>query len=398
MSDNKKKMNVRLFVPNVGQEELDNIKDSFDAAWIGMGPKVSQFEKEWSEYIGCKAAVGLNSATAALHLALAAFDFPEGKKVMVPAITFASTAFAPVYNRLEPLFVDVDPVTLSIDLEDMERKYTKDCVAIMPVHMGGHPAQMDKIMDFARAKGLKVIEDCAHTAGASYKGKKLGTWGDIGCFSFEEKKAMTTGDGGMMCSDDEDLILPMKANRWVGIDKDTWKRVGGYTGKAANARHWHYDIAVLGYKYNMNDLAASIGLAQIKKLDGMNQRRAEVVKRYLAGMEGLETIKPLFPYDADNNNYWIFGVKYAERDDLIIYLKERGIATSVHYLPLPQQPFFQRWNNNDTPVADKVWQDMITLPLHSLLTDEEVDYVVEALHEYEKTHQGSSKQAAKTTV
>lgn len=384
-------MNVRLFVPNVGQEELDNIKDSFDKAWIGLGPKVNRFEQEWSEYIGCKAAVGLNSATAALHLSLAAFGFPEGKKVMVPAITFASTAFAPVYNRLEPLFIDVDPETLSLSLEDMEKKYTKDCVAIIPVHMGGHPAQMDKIMDFARAKGLKVIEDCAHTAGASYKGKKLGAWGDIGCFSFEEKKAMTTGDGGMMCSDDEELILPMKANRWVGIDKDTWKRVGGYTDKAVDARHWHYDIAVLGYKYNMNDLAASIGLAQLKKLDGMNQRRAEIVKRYLAGMEGLETIKPLFPYNADENNYWIFGVRYPERDDLILYLKERGVATSVHYMPLPQQAFFQRWNNQDTPVANDVWQYMISLPLHSLLTNEEVDYVLEHLHAYEKEHQAKEK-------
>lgn len=395
-SNNKKKMNVRLFVPNVGQEELDNIKDSFDKAWIGLGPKVSQFENEWSEYIGCKASVGLNSATAALHLALAAFDFPEGKKVMVPAITFASTAFAPIYNRLEPLFVDVDAETLSIDLEDMERKYTKDVVAIMPVHMGGHPAQMDKIMEFARAKGLKVIEDCAHTAGASYKGKKLGTWGDIGCFSFEEKKAMTTGDGGMMCSNNEDLILPMKANRWVGIDKDTWKRVGGYTDKDVDARHWHYDIAVLGYKYNMNDLAAGIGLAQIKKLDGMNKRRAEIVKRYLKGMEGLSSIKPLLPYNADENNYWILGIRYSERDDLILYLKERGIATSVHYMPLPQQPYFERWNNNDTPVADKVWKDMVTLPLHARLTDEEVDYVLDALHAYEEENQPENKQNSKS--
>lgn len=285
----------------------------------------------------------------------------------------------------------MDPETLSIDLEDMERKYTKDCVAIIPVHMGGHPAQMDKIMDFARAKGLKVIEDCAHTAGASYKGKKLGTWGDIGCFSFEEKKAMTTGDGGMMCSNDEELILPMKANRWVGIDKDTWKRVGGYTDKDVDARHWHYDIAVLGYKYNMNDLAACIGLAQLKKLDVMNRRRAEIVKRYLAAMNGLESIKPLFPYNAEENNYWIFGIRCPERDDLILYLKERGIATSVHYMPLPQQPYFQRWNHNDTPVSDKVWQNMITLPLHARLTDQEIDYVVDALYSYEREKQPETK-------
>ena len=392
---NKKKMNVRLFVPNVGQEELDNIKDSFDRAWIGLGPKVAQFEKEWSEYIGCQTSIGLTSATAALHLSLSAFDFPEGKKVLVPAITFASTAFAPIYNRLEPVFVDVETDTISMSMEDLEKKYTPDCVAIMAVHMGGHPAQMDKIMDFARQKNMKVIEDCAHIAGSSYQGKKLGTWGDIGCFSFEEKKAMTTGDGGMLCSDDEALVAPLRANRWLGIDKSTWKRLGGYTdAKAMDAMHWHYEIADLGFKYNMNDLAASIGLAQLKKLDGMNARRSEIVKRYLAGMDGLGDIRPLLPYDPDNNNYWIFGVRYHDRDALIHFLKARGIATGVHYLPLPMHPYFQQWNRHDTPASDRIWTEFITLPLHALLTNEEVDYVLEGLHDFARQHQG---EAAPTT-
>ena len=385
---NKKKMNVRLFVPNVGQEELDNIKDSFDKAWIGLGPKVGQFEQAWSAYIGCQTSIGLTSATAALHLSLMAFGFPEGKKVLVPAITFASTAFAPIYNRLEPVFVDVDAETISMSMDDLEKKYTPDCVAIMAVHMGGHPAQMDRIMEFARQKNLKVIEDCAHIAVPSYQGKKLGTWGDIGCFSFEEKKAMTTGDGGMLCSDDEELVSPLRATRWLGIDKSTWKRVGGYTDpKAVDAMHWHYEIAGLGYKYNMNDLAACIGLAQLKKLDGMNARRSEIIKRYLAGMDGLESIRPLLPFDPDNNNYWIFGVRYHDRDSLIQFLKARGIATSVHYMPLPMHPYFQQWNRQDTPVSDKIWTEFISLPLHALLTDEEVDYVLEGLHDFAKQHQ-----------
>lgn len=382
MSD--KKMNIRLFVPNVGNEELENIKDSFDKAWIGLGPKVGKFEDEWSKYIGCKASIGLNSATAALHLSLAAFKFPKGKKVLVPAITFASTAFAPIYNQLDPVFVDVDPETISLSVEDLERKYTADCVAIIPVHMGGHPAQMDKIMEFAKAKNLKVIEDCAHVAGASYKGKKLGTWGDIGCFSFEEKKAMTTGDGGMMCSDDAELISPVKAMRWVGIDKDTWKRVGGYTDpEAIDTMHWHYEIAMLGYKYNMNDLSASIGLAQLKKLDGMNQRRSEIVQRYMDGIKGLN-IKPLLPFDPANNSYWIFGVRSDNREQLIRFLKSRGVATGVHYLPLPMHPYFKQWDKGNTRVSNKIWETFISLPLHARLTNEEVDYVLETLHEYEK--------------
>ncbi|MGK7393534.1 MAG: DegT/DnrJ/EryC1/StrS family aminotransferase [Candidatus Cyclobacteriaceae bacterium M3_2C_046] len=380
-----KKRNVRLFVPNVGQEELDNIKDSFDKSWIGLGRKVTEFEDQWSQYLGAKSSVALNSATSALHLSLSAFKFPAGKKVMVPNITFASTALAPVYNQLEPVFVDVDPETVQISVEDMEQKYTPDCVAVIPVHMGGHPAPMNAITDFAQAKNLKVVEDCAHTVGASYKGTKLGLWGDIGCFSFEEKKAMTTGDGGMMTSNDPDLLLPMKAKRWVGIDKDTWKRVGGYTDKTINASHWYYEIAVEGYKFNMNDLAASIGLAQLKKLDDFNQRRKDIVKRYMAGIKSLDQIEPMFPYEPDKYNYWIFGIRHSRRDDLIIHLKSRGIATSVHYMPLSLHPYFSQWDSS-TPVAKNIWETFITLPLHTKLTDEDVDYVLEALHEFKNEH------------
>src|SRR4030042_6747874 len=238
-------MNIRLFKPSIGQEELDNIKGVFDRAWLGLGPLVSEFEEEWSKYIGCKMSIGVNSATAALHLALTAFHFPEGKKVLVPAITFASTATAVLYNRLIPVFVDVDPETVSMDLNDMQRKYDKDCVAVIPVHNGGYPVPMDKLMEIANKLNLKVIEDCAHCAGGGYKGKKLGTWGHIGCFSFEEKKCMTTGDGGMICSDDTGLISPLRAYRWVGIDKDTWHRVIAAQGGQENeAMHWHYEISV----------------------------------------------------------------------------------------------------------------------------------------------------------
>ena len=377
-------MNVRLFQPHIGQEELDNIKATFDRAWIGLGPNVNEFEKAWSSYIGCTDSIGLNSATAALHIAMLSFGFPEGKKVLVPAMTFAATAFAPIYCRLEPVFVDCDPATISMDLEDLERKWTPDCVAVMPVHFGGHAVQMDKLMDFARAKNMKVIEDCAHTAGASYMGKKIGTWGDIGCFSFEEKKAMTTGDGGMMCSDDADLLAPMRAVRWLGIDKDTWKREAENKDKAViDARHWHYEIHSLGFKYNMNDLAAAIGLAQLKKLDGMNAHRGRAIRRYLAGMGDLETMTPLMPFDVDNNSYWVFGVRCHNRDELIMHLRKLGIATGVHYMPLHLHPYFAKWANAN-PNAERIWSSFITLPLHAALTDEEIDYVLEGLHSFER--------------
>ena len=177
-------MNIRLFKPSVGKEELQNIQESFERSWIGLGPKVNQFEKEWAEFVGAELAIGLNSATAALHLAVSAFQFPEGKKVLLPSLTFAATATAVLYNRLIPVFVDSDPVTLGIDMEDMKAKYDEDCVAVIPVHYTGHPVPMDELMDWANEKDLKVIEDCAHTTGADYKGKSLGTWGHIGCYSF----------------------------------------------------------------------------------------------------------------------------------------------------------------------------------------------------------------------
>jgi len=379
-------MNIRLFKPSLGEEELNNIKDAFERSWVGLGPKVNEFEEEWRKFIGCKASLGVNSATAALHLSVQSFRFPKGKKIMVPAVTFSATAFAPVYNGLEPLFIDVDEDTISMSLDDIEKKYSKDVVAIMPVHFGGHPAKMDKISEFAKLNNLKIIEDCAHTAGGSYLGKRLGTWGDLGCFSFEEKKCMTTGDGGMICSDDEELIDYIRPARWVGIDKDTWKRSSGYTDiEAKDSMHWYYEISILGYKYNMNDLAASIGLAQLKKLPGMNKRRSDIIKRYLDGIKDLKSIKPLLPYEPEKYIYHLFGVRSSEREKLILHLKSKGIATGVHYIPLVEFPYFKQYNNG-CEISKRIWKTFITLPLHADLTDDEVDYVIEALVEWNRKY------------
>ena len=378
-------MNIRLFKPSLGKEELEEISDSFDKSWVGLGPKVRKFELEWSKFIGCKASLAVNSATAALHLALAAFRFPEGKKVLVPAITFASTAFAPIYNKLIPVFVDVEPDTISISMDDLEKKYNKDCVAVIPVHFGGHPALIDEIIQFAKIKNLKVIEDCAHCAGSLYKGKSLGNWSDFGCFSFEEKKLMTTGDGGMLCSDNIELIEEIKPARWVGIDKDTWKRADGYTDiESKDAMHWYYEINILGYKYNMNDLCASIGLSQLKKLKKFNLRRSSAIVKYLEGIKDIEGISPLLPYQSERYNYWLFGIRCGNRDNLIVFLKSKGISTGVHYVPLPLMPFFKKFSKNDTPVALNIWKKFITLPLHSDLTGKEIDYIINNLKEYKK--------------
>jgi len=373
---------IRLFKPSVGKEELESIQSAFERAWLGLGPKVLEFEDKWSEFIGSGTSVGVNSCTAALHLALAAFRFPKGKKVLVPVITFASTAMAILYNQLEPVFVDVDEHTLGISLEDLDRKYTKDCVAVMAVHFAGHPVPMDQLTAWAKARNVKVIEDCAHTAGGKYQGKSLGTWGDIGCYSFEEKKCMTTADGGMISSDDQELLKPLRHARWVGINKDTWERHLDNGVGNPDANHWYYEISQLGYKYNMNDLMASIGLVQLQKLEGMNRRRETLLQHYLAGMRKGGAIRAAVPYELQDSSYWAFMVRVKDRDRFIVEMKKKGIATGVHYMPLTLHPLFLRYQT-DTPIAYQVWNELVTLPLFPELSIDEIDYILSAMNAFQ---------------
>jgi len=240
---------------------------------------------------------------------------------------------------------------------------------------------MEKLVSWARGRGLKVVEDCAHTAGGIYRGRMLGTWGDIGCFSFEEKKLMTTGDGGMMVTDDPELFRDVKAMRWVGIDKDNWKSSRQYTASDSDAMHWYYELNILGYKYNMNDLAASIGLVQLKKLPGFNRRRSQIIERYLGGIAGIQGIEPLLPFEPEKYPYQMFGVRSDRRNDLIIYLKSLGIATGCHYTPLSIQPLFRKYPAG-CPFIEAEHNRFVTLPLHADLSDGEVDYVVNALRTF----------------
>lgn len=375
-------MNIRLFKPSLGKEELNAINDAFERSWVGLGPKVNEFEEAWKNFIGCQSAVAVNSATAALHLSLRIFNFPKSKKVLVPTMTFSATASAVLYNDLIPVFVDSDYSTLGISLEDLDRKYDKDCVAVIPVHYCGHPVPMEKLIPWAKERNLIVIEDCAHTSGSMYNGKPLGTWGDIGCFSFEEKKLMTTGDGGMMVTNQPLLFKDVKAMRWVGIDKDNWKSAQAYTELNKDAYHWFYELKVLGWKYNMNDLAASIGLAQLKKLPMMNKRRSEIIRMYLNGLTDLSTILPLLPYEPEKYVYQMFGIRTKFKEELILYLKSHGIATGCHYTPLTMQPLFKQFAS-PCPIAEAEYQKIITLPLHADLTNEEVNYIISHLKKFD---------------
>ncbi len=375
-------MKIRLFKPSIGKEEIFEIKKVFKDSWLGYGHKVKLFEKKWSNFIGTKYSVGVNSCTAALHISLAVNNFKKNKKVLVPAITFSATAAVVLYCGLTPVFVDINKDTLVMDFNDLKKKYTKDCVAVIPVHLGGRPCEMEKIVPWAKKKRMVVIEDCAETAGGIYKGKKLGTWGDYGCFSFEEKKIMSTGDGGMVSTNNREKYLKLKSISFHGWNKDPWERHKSSLNKKSKM-HWAYFIDKIGYKYNMNDLAASIGLAQLKKIKFLNDSRNRIIKKYIDGTKNLKNIDTKFNFRLTNASYWLFIIKCSKRDKLIKYLKQNGISSAVHFKPLPLQPLYKNYKSKITN-AKKEWVKIISLPLFPDLKISEVNFIIKILKKFDK--------------
>jgi len=382
----KLKKNIRLFKPSFGQEEIAAVKKVFKKSWIGYGPEVKKFESSWSKYIGIKYSVGVTSCSAALHIALASKNFKKKKKVLVPAMTFTATAAAALYCDLEPVFVDINEYDLNINFEDLKKKYSKDCVAVIPVHVGGHPCEMEKIIPWAKRKKLLVIEDCAHTAGGTYKGKMLGTWGDISCFSFEEKKMLTTGDGGMICTNNKSLAIKFKNLSFHGWNRDPWLRhKRSLNNRNFKEKHWYYQIKELGFKYNMNDLMAAIGLAQLKKLNSFNLKRNAGIQKYLKGIKNCKNIKPYFAKQFKGISYWMFAIRSKKRDQLIAFLKERGIATSVYWIPVPMHPLYKKYKSKIL-VTKRVWKELVTLPLFSDIKSRELNYIIKSVKEFDNKY------------
>lgn len=298
-------------------------------------------------------------------------------------MTFTATAAAALYNDLEPVFVDINEYDLNINFDDLKRKYSKDCVAVIPVHVGGHPCAMEKIIPWAKKKKLLVIEDCAHTAGGIYKGKTLGTWGDISCFSFEEKKMLTTGDGGMICTNNRKLASKFKILSFHGWNKDPWTRHKKSINKTNfKEKHWYYQIKELGFKYNMNDLMAAIGLAQLKKLNTFNLKRNIILKKYLKGIKDCKNIKPYLNKQLKDVAYWMFAIRSNKRDKLISFLKEKGIATSVYWIPVPLHPLYYKYKSK-IPVARKVWKELVTLPMYSDIKPNQIDFIIKSVKEFD---------------
>ena len=346
------------------------------SGWWGAGPKAAEFEKEFSNYLGVKHVVSLNSCTAALHLAGKILNLPAGSEVITSPLTFISTAYIADYNNLKIVFADVEEDTLNINPEDIKNKVTKKTKIILPVHYGGHACQMDEIIEIAKANKSYVIEDCAHAAGSSYKGKKLGTIGDMGLFSFQAVKNLATGDGGMLTTNNDLWAERSKILRWVGINKATADRTG------RDQYSWEYQITEVGYKYQLCDVLAAIGLVQLKRLDKTNKRRREITKIYNESFSNVDWVTtPVQKEYADsaNHNYVVKVEK--NRDKLQDYLKKQGIATGVHYLPLYKHPVYKHVKA-DCPVTERIWKKLITLPLFPDITEQEIEKVIEGVKSF----------------
>jgi len=367
---------IPVFKPKMNKEEiLSELGKIFDAGWIGMGPKTLEFENKFAEYIGMKYALGLNSATAALHLANLVLGIKKGDEVIVPSMTFVSTALGPLYCGAKPIFADMEEDTLCIDLKDIEKKITKKTKAIMSVHYGGHACKMDEIMKIAKKHNLYVIEDAAHACGAKYKDKMLGSIGDIGCFSFHAVKNLPTGDGGMIVTNDKKIYEKLQKLRWVGIDKSTWQR------SSSMKYSWRYSVDELGFKYHMNDITAVIGMAQLKVLDEHNALRRKYAEKYNKALEGLKWIELPVEKEYAFSSRHNYVIKTEKRDELNEYLASKEISTGVHYEPIHHYKVFGKVKTS-LPVTEKVWKNLLTLPLYPDMSEEDFDKIVSEIKKF----------------
>ena len=370
---------IPLFRPSVGEEEIAAVAEVLSSGWIGLGPKTAEFEQYFANYLGVSYAVGVSSGTDALHLALAALGVGPGDEVIVPTITFVSTAHAVRYVGATPVFADVQYETLCIDTHDVARKITPRTKAIIPVHYGGHPCDLETLMALADEHGIYLVEDAAHACGASFRGSKIGALSTAAtCFSFHAVKNLTCGEGGMITTHDPAMKKLLHQLRWCGIDRDTWDRTE--TEHEKNYA-WQYGIHQVGFKAHLSDIAAAIGLVQLTKLERLNARRREIVEAYNTAFGLLEEIETP-PEAVDVTSSWhIYHIKLQERDNLIAFLKKWDITPGVHYYPIHLHPVYRELNAL-CPVAEEVWKKILSLPLFPDLTDQQVQRVIGAVDDF----------------
>ncbi|KGM27576.1 DegT/DnrJ/EryC1/StrS family aminotransferase [Photorhabdus luminescens] len=373
-------------LPEIGQSEIDEVIDSLKTGWITTGPKARRFEQDFAQYLGSDVeAISVNSATAGLHLALEAIGIQPGDEVIVPTYTFTATAEVVRYLGAHPVFVDSLPDSLNIDPIAIEKAITAKTKAIMPVHFAGLSCDMDAIIALAKKFNLRIVEDAAHSFPTLYKGKKIGTLDtDVTVFSFYANKTMTTAEGGMLVSRDPDIIKRAKIMRLHGISKDAFDR---YQSKIPA---WYYEVIEPGYKYNMPDICASIGIHQLQKINIFHKKREEMAKLYDDELKDLPIILPTKPKEPNSQHAWhLYTIRLNDevkisRDDFIIKMAEKNIGCSVHFIPLHKQPIWKNTyslNENNFPIAEENFKRIVSIPLYTKMTKEDQIYVIKTIKE-----------------
>lgn len=378
---NKRESFLVFGSPLIEQDELDEVIDSLKSGWIGTGPKVHRFEEMFKEYKGAKHALALNSCTAGLHLALLAIGLKPGDEVITTPMTFCATANTIIHAGGTPVFVDVEKDTMNIDPQLIEAKITPRTKAILPVHFAGRPCNMDAIMDIAKRYNLKVIEDCAHAIETEYHGKKAGTFGDLGCFSFYVTKNIITGEGGMVITNNDEYADKIKILGLHGMSKDAWKRFSDDGFK-------HYQVVYPGYKYNMMDLQAAIGINQLQRIEKYSKRRRYIWERYNQAFSDLPVVTPAVEEVNTRHALHLYTLLIdidktkLSRDQVLNKLHEEQIGTGVHYIALHLQPYYAEtfgFRRGDFPNAEYISERTLSLPLSAKLSDEDVEDVIEAV-------------------
>ena len=368
---------VPFYRPDIGEEEIAAVVDTLRSGWLTVGPRTQEFEEEFARAVGAPHAVAVSSGTAALHLALDALDLEPGDEVITSTLTFAATGSTIIHSGARPVLVDCTRDTLNIDPADVARKVTPRTRAVVPVHFAGHPAAMDEVLAIAQKHRLKVVEDAAHALPASYRGRAVGTIGDVTAFSFYATKNLTTGEGGMLTLTDAALADRLRSRRLHGMSRDAWRR---YSVQGS----WRYDVSYPGFKYNMTDLAASMGLVQLRRLPALHRRRQEIVALYDELLRDRSELEPLTVAPDVAHAWHLYVIRIRpellriNRDALIELLKAEGIGTGVHFIPLHLHSFYRDalgYRAEDFPVASAAAETILSLPLFTLMSDDDARYV-----------------------